>query len=103
MSTQKKIMRCEKATKVTFFHDKISMSMSSTDKHIPGMLCQLTYVNVHICTRSSCVLNVFLFYKYIFLQSIARIVCILLNHSNTVDMAVCQNALSKEKTLKHGM
>ena len=73
MSTQKKLCTARKLTKVTFSHDKISMSMSSTDKYIPGMFCRLTYVDVRIrSTRSRRILNVFWFYKYIFLQSIAR-------------------------------
>ena len=56
-STQKKLYTARKLTKVMFSHDKISMSMSSTDKYIPGVFCRLTYVDVRIrSTRSLCIL-----------------------------------------------
>ena len=66
--TQKKIYTASKLTKVTFSNDKISMSMSSTDKYIPGMFCRLTYVDVRIRrTRSLCILNVFFILEIPFL------------------------------------
>ena len=50
MSTRKK-----NELKATLSHEKISMSMSSTDKYIQGMLSRLTYVDVCIRrTRSFC-------------------------------------------------
>ena len=65
-------LRLRDLTKMTFSHDKISMSMSSSDEYIQVMF---RHVDIYIWSRSLfCILNVFWFYKYSFLQSIAQIV-----------------------------
>ena len=66
MSTQKKLCTVRKLTKVTFSHDKISMSMSSTDKYIPGMFCWLTYVDITSAAHGHVAFRMFFkFFKYI--------------------------------------